>query len=518
MNNEPSTPHLSRLLEFGWDCARDAMFVADCRSGLLVDANPAAEKATGFSRQELVGMHQMMLHPEQERGAIQQAFSKASIQGGIFEGFHLLNRNGELLPISISSSEPFETEGRLLIIGIFRDVSDLQEREERLSTKRWALRAYADAALALVRARSSAGLMQEICEAITRAPLFVLAGVGFADDSPDKLVRMAGVAGPAAAYFDGIEISWSEDSPTGQGPTGIAYRTNTVQILEDAETSHPYEPWRERARREGIHSSLSVPFQVEEGLRAVLMVYANKPQAFGPVVVEAFTYLAEEIGIGLNALRRQEQLDEERRQRENAQKEITGALSAVVRAITTAFEMRDPYTAGHQERVATIACAIARELNWDEERIQGLRVASLVHDVGKISIPAEILTKPTRLSAPEWALIKGHPEAGHLILKDVPFNWPIADTVLQHHERLDGSGYPYGLAGDEIMMGARIMAVADVVEAMASSRPYRPSLGIDSALAEIERQAGTKLDSEVVRICLSLFREKGFTIAGWNVH
>jgi len=115
-------------------------------------------------------------------------------------------------------------------------------------------------------------------------------------------------------------------------------------------------------------------------------------------------------------------------------------------------------------------------------------------------------------------LIKGHPEAGHLILKDVPFNWPIADTVLQHHERLDGSGYPYGLAGDEIMMGARIMAVADVVEAMASSRPYRPSLGIDSALAEIERQAGTKLDSEVVRICLSLFREKGFTIAGWNVH
>jgi putative nucleotidyltransferase with HDIG domain len=174
--------------------------------------------------------------------------------------------------------------------------------------------------------------------------------------------------------------------------------------------------------------------------------------------------------------------------------------------------MRDPYTAGHQHRVAELACAIAKEMGWAENRSLALRVAAQVHDIGKIAIPAEILTKTTQLTKAEWALIREHPETGYLIMKDVPFHWPIAETVRQHHERMDGSGYPRGLKGNAILLGARILAVADIVESMASARPYRAARGMDVALKEIESQAGTLLDAEVVRICVRLFREQGFVL------
>jgi HD-GYP domain-containing protein (c-di-GMP phosphodiesterase class II) len=160
--------------------------------------------------------------------------------------------------------------------------------------------------------------------------------------------------------------------------------------------------------------------------------------------------------------------------------------------------------------VAELACAIGKEMGWAEDRMQALCVAAQIHDIGKISIPTEILTKPTRLTAPEWSLIREHPETGYSILKDIPFKWKIAEVVRQHHERMDGSGYPQGLKGDAILLGARILAVADIVEAMASSRPYRPALGVNAALQEIEKQAGTSLDAEIVRICVHLFRKKGF--------
>jgi PAS domain S-box-containing protein len=174
-----------------------------------------------------------------------------------------------------------------------------------------------------------------------------------------------------------------------------------------------------------------------------------------------------------------------------------GAIHAMARVV----EMRDPYTAGHQERVACLARRIATELGYPEEVMDGIYFGSLVHDIGKIVVPGEILTKPGRLSPLEFALIKAHPEEGFRVVSSIDFPWPIADMVLQHHERLDGSGYPAGLAGDEICEGARIVAVADVVEAMSSHRPYRPSLGIDAALDEIVQNSGILYDREVVQAC-----------------
>jgi len=174
--------------------------------------------------------------------------------------------------------------------------------------------------------------------------------------------------------------------------------------------------------------------------------------------------------------------------------------------------MRDPYTAGHERRVAELAVAIGAELGFDTHRQEGLRVAGHLHDVGKMAVPVELLVKPTRLSAAEFELVKAHPQAGYEILKDVEFPWPVAQVALQHHERVDGGGYPQGLQGNAILLEARIVAVADVVESMASHRPYRPGLGIDKALAEIERGRGSAYDAQVVDACLRLFCGKGYVI------
>jgi PAS domain S-box-containing protein/putative nucleotidyltransferase with HDIG domain len=186
------------------------------------------------------------------------------------------------------------------------------------------------------------------------------------------------------------------------------------------------------------------------------------------------------------------------------------ALQGTVHALGSAVELRDPYTAGHQRQVTQLACAIAREMGLPEEQIEGLRMAALIHDIGKISIPAEILSNPNPLTGFQWSLIKAHAQIGHDILKDLDFPWPLADIVLQHHERLDGSGYPEGLSGAEIIQEARILAVADVVEAMASHRPYRPAHSMDEALEEISQNRGILYNSEVVDTCLKLFTEKGF--------
>ena len=194
--------------------------------------------------------------------------------------------------------------------------------------------------------------------------------------------------------------------------------------------------------------------------------------------------------------------------------QLEKAFMRTVEVATTLSEMRDPYTAGHERRVGEIAVAIGTELGFDARRQEGLRVAGYLHDIGKISIPTEILAKPGKLSTTEFLLIKGHAQASYDILKNVEFPWPVADIALQHHERLDGSGYPQGLKGEAILLEARIMAVADVVEAMSSHRPYRPGLGIEKALAEIERGRGTAYDANVADACLRLFREKGYAVPG----
>jgi len=186
------------------------------------------------------------------------------------------------------------------------------------------------------------------------------------------------------------------------------------------------------------------------------------------------------------------------------------AMEHAIKAMAIIVEMRDPYTAGHQQRVTQLACAIARQMGLSEEQISGLQLAGLIHDIGKVRVPAEILTNPDGLSEPEFMMIKAHPLLGYEILKGIDFPWPVAQIVLQHHERMNGSGYPSGLSDEAIIVEARILAVADVVEAMASHRPYRAALGINKALKEISQNKGVLYDSKAVNACLKLFKGRKF--------
>jgi putative nucleotidyltransferase with HDIG domain len=232
--------------------------------------------------------------------------------------------------------------------------------------------------------------------------------------------------------------------------------------------------------RAGIYSARSININNEECLIFILQDITERRQIY------------EELNRTLDILRK--------------------GISTTIQVMISAIEMRDPYTAGHQKKSADVARAIATEMGFAPEKIDGIRMAGTIHDIGKLSIPAEILSKPTKLTDIEYSLIKEHSISGYEMLKDIESPWPLAEIVYQHHERMNGTGYPRNLKGDEIIMEARIIAVADVVEAMASHRPYRASLGIEAALEEIEKNKGILYDNVVVDACLRLFRHKGFRI------
>lgn len=206
-------------------------------------------------------------------------------------------------------------------------------------------------------------------------------------------------------------------------------------------------------------------------------------------------------------------VQERTRQLEESNKLSQRLFMQTVKSLMYALEKRDPYTAGHQQRVSNLACAIARELGLDEIVVEGVMVAGNLHDIGKIYVPSEFLTKPGKLTDEEFSVIKTHPRVGFDILKDIEFPWPVATYVLQHHEHVDGSGYPFGLEGDEINFEAKILTVADVVEAMATQRPYQNSPGLDMALEEILRYRGVKYDPVIVDACVALFASGKFQ---WN--
>ncbi len=253
----------------------------------------------------------------------------------------------------------------------------------------------------------------------------------------------------------------------------------------------------------------------------IVMTGFTKNFAYEDVIAKgASDFIAKPVGIKelltrIERVLREQQTLAQRRDAQNKMrqslKKLRRILNQTVNALASALEKRDPYTAGHQQRTAALAAAIAAELGQSEEQVEGIYMAGMLHDMGKIAVPAEILTKPSRLSENEYNLIKEHPQVGYDILKNIEFDQPVAETVYQHHERQDGSGYPRGLGHDAIIPQAKIMAVADVVEALASHRPYRAGLGAEKALQEIIKFQGVLYDNDVAEACIRLFHDKKFT-------
>lgn len=376
-----------------------------------------------------------------------------------------------------------------------------------LDKRNWALSALSEAAAALARANSVDLLVQEVCAAIAAQGPYILAWVGRAENDENKTVKVIGAYGSAADYVKDIAVSWSEFQASGLGPGGTCIRTGISSVVIDSELDEGFSAWRVRARDYGIRSAVGCPIPDGDGHPyGVLLVYSKVPNAFGSSEVKLFEALAKEIGFGMRSIDRQQRLDDQIHEKQVAQKHLSSALMATIEAMGKTMEWRDPYTSGHQKRVAVLSMAIAQKLGWDRDQIQPIYMAAMVHDIGKVAVPSEILTKPTHLTTLEMQLVQGHVESGYQILKDIPFPWPIAEMVRQHHERLDGSGYPRGLKGDEICPEAKILAVADTIEAMATHRPYRPARGLQVAIDEIKSESGTKLDEKVVDAALRLMQ------------
>ena len=390
---------------------------------------------------------------------------------------------------------------------------NLMLNETDLQKQNWALMAHAKASSVLVQSKNVTDLVKGVCDAIVNQAPYILAWVGIAKFDAQKTVEVLGTHGIAAGYAEDIDVKWSADTPAGRGPTGTCIRTGVSVVIRDSQTDASFAPWQKRAEPYGIRSVIAVPIKNNEPQPlGALTIYASIPDAFGNTEIELFESLAKEIGFGLSSIEKQHALDIQIIEREQLHRELVQSLSATIEAISKTMESRDPYTAGHQKKVALISEEISRKMGWDDQRVQGLFLAGLVHDIGKIAIPAEILTKPSKLTEIEATLMRQHPNTGYEILKDIPSTWPLAKAVQQHHERLDGSGYPNGLKGDQIIPEALILAVADTLESMSSHRPYRPGLGIDKTLEYINQESGKTFDATIVNVVSELVRQKDFQL------
>ena len=397
-------------------------------------------------------------------------------------------------------------------IHVLQDVTRVEQLTRALQHEMRARRTLGAGNQALIRATSENGLLQEVCRIATEVGGYRLAWAAYREDDAAHSLRPVGAAGIAPDELAQWSLSWSE-AAAAQQISARAMRSGAVQVVQDLRHDSAFPRSAALARRYGYDAAAAFPLCTGSETLGVLFIAAATPQAFTAPELEVLQELAGDLACGIDALRGRQARARREREHVAALERMKGLLGNTVLALATAVEARDPHSAGHQQRVMELAVGIGRELGWEEERIEALGIAALVHDVGNICVPAEILGKPGRLSAPEFELVKGHPHIGHKILSSIDFAWPVAEMVLQHHEMIDGSGYPSGLKAGAILPEAQVIGIAGMVEAMSSHRSYRPALGVSAALEELERLRGVKFNAQLVDACLHLFRAKGYRLA-----
>jgi PAS domain S-box-containing protein len=488
--------------------AMDAVILVD-NEGKLAYWNDAAEHILGYTRADALGkdLH-ALLAPARYRGAYEKAFElfRTTGQGaavGKIRELDALRKDGTEVPVELSLTG-VQLQGKWNAVGILRDISARKAQERTLARMNRALKTLSACNSVVVHAQSELQLLQEMCRTVVTAGGYRMAWVGLAEHDACRTVRPVASAGSGDEYIQSLNISWAE-TERGSGPTGRCIRSKSPQSARYIETDPSMSPWRENAIKHGFRSSLALPLMGPDGAFGAMTIYSSEDDSFDSEELLLLSEMAGDLAYGILSLRIAASHAE-------GLVRLERSMEGTVHALAYTVEARDPYTAGHQRRVADLATAIAQELGRPEPARRGLELAASIHDIGKISVPAEILAKPSKLTPLEFELLKGHAEAGFQILKDVTFPWPVAEIIRQHHERLDGSGYPRGLKGEQILPEAKILAVADVVEAMISHRPYRAAMGLDSAMNEIAKGRGTIYDADIVDACVKLFRERGFRI------
>jgi len=412
--------------------------------------------------------------------------------------FRMIDRKGKIKDMFLKTGMIPNTKKSIVSL---TNITRRKRAEERIVKIQSLRNAISNINQLLVRVKSESELFQQICNLLIEVEEIRFVWIGLTN-SENFEVKPVAQAGFEEGYLSSIKVTW-DDSKYGNGPTGTALKTFQPFIMRNIEDDPKFEPWKNDALKRGYLSSIALPLIHKKEPIGALNIYSGIKGAFTKEKVKFLKEVSEDITIGIRSLRLELNLQQ-------SYQRLKKTMDATIDTMSSIIEAKDPYTAGHQRRVSQLATAVTKELHLSQDKVEGIRIASLIHDIGKIGIPTEILSKPTKLSDIEFSLIKNHSQIGYDILKSIDFSYPVARIVLQHHERLDASGYPNHLKGDKILLEACILGVADVVEAMSSHRPYRPALGIDKALEEISQNKGILYDPKVADACLKLFKEKGF--------
>lgn len=482
--------------------------IGEDMDGRVTSWNLGAQNVYGYTAAEMIGQATTSLIPADRQEELTDCIEKIK-RGEEVPRFDTVRRrkDGRLIDVSLALSPIRNESGELVgVSAVAHDITEIKRAERELRRVNRALQTRSSCNAALVHAVDEAVLMREMCRVLVEVGGYRFAWVGFVRHDEEKTVQPMAHYGYERGGLDGIRLTWA-DTAQGSSPWGTAIRTGEVQVYQRPASAPPASPWDDTPATRGYRSLIALPLRHHIEKLGVLAIHASEPEAFDEGEVKLITELADDLSYGITALRTHAA-------QEKSLERLQQSMESTIRVVSRMVEMRDPYTTGHQQRVAELAVAIGRAMGLPQQRVYGLHLAGIVHDLGKIHIPAEILSKPGKLTTIEYEMIRTHPEVGYEILKNIDFLWPIAQTVLQHHERFDGSGYPAGLQGERILLEARIIAVADVVEAISSHRPYRPAFGIEVALKELRDKRGTAFDPEVVDVCIRLFTEEGFRFEG----
>ena len=466
--------------------------------GIIQLVNSQFERLYGYSRAETEGQlswEHLLLSDSQSamlqnhRLCLQNA--DAAPRSFSVRGMDSRNRIRELA-VSISL-----IPGTSSVIASLTDVTDFQRLHRTLRT-------LSICTGAIIKSSDAEDLLRTVCQNIVEIGGYVLAWVGMATSSAEKTIIPVASAGVARDYLNDLRLSW-DNSRWGRSPAGTTIRSGRTTLCRNIARDPDFSPWRDSALLHGLNSIIALPLLGEsDTLPFGVLSVCSTEDVFDAHEVALLEDLAQSLAYGFTALQTREQRDQAQLQVEQSLIRLEELFDQTVATLALTFEARDPYTAGHQKRVAVLSAEIGRELRLEAAQIRSLWLAGSLHDIGKITVPGEILSKPGAVSAIEMDLIRSHSQTGANILRTIDFPWPVAEIVLQHHERIDGSGYPQQLVDSEIRLEAKILAVADVTEAMASHRPYRPARGIHAAIEELTHNQGILYDGRVVEACLQV--------------
>ncbi len=486
-----------------FETAQDGILILNANTGKIIDANPFISNLTGYSNKELFNKYIWDLGFIKNVPANKGKFLELQKTGSVrYENLPIETKSGATHQVEFISNSYTVGNAKVIQCNI-RDISSRVKLEQLNNQLGLMYQVILRCNQILIHDTEVKVLIDDMTKTLVSSGGFRSSWMAYAPKSAADLIEPISAYGIDNNYFDVLNSSIEKNADKGFVATAIHLKKMT--ICQDLQNEEHDTIEREYAIRHRYSSVAVIPIKSQKNTPYILVVYGHHPQDLTEDIVTLLENLTTDIIFGIDNL-------EAHAEHLELIKQVEHSLDNTIIAIASLVEQRDPYTAGHQRRVANLAVAIATDMGLTPGQITGLRMASVVHDIGKIHIPAEILSNPGFLTDAEYVIVKTHAKAGWEVLKNIEFPWPVAEIVYQHHERLDGSGYPRALKGDEILLEARILMVADVIDAMATHRPYRPALGILSALQEIIQQKGTLFDERAVDACVKLFIEKKYEI------